>query len=403
MNLKSVGLAIAVVCLMGGCTSSLSVDKLSCEYLTNPAGIDVEHPRFSWIIDAAGERGVYQQAYRVVVSDKADELRNKTGNCWDSGWTDSDNSISVEYAGLPLVGNHAYFWQVGVKVNGSEIWSKPASFRTGLLRQDEWKAQWVSTKEKIMQESPLFRKTFTIGKKVKEAYIYATAAGVYDLYLNGERVGDEVLNPSVSDYRRTVLYSVYDVTTLLHDGTNAFGVMLGNGAYNMQKEEGRYCWDGTQLGNPCFALQMYVTYTDGSNELLTSGEGWKYTAGPVNFNNIYGGEDYNAQKEIEGWATAEIDDSGWKEAAVAPNPGGKVKWQSIPIRITETLPAIASTRPSEKTYLFDLGQNIAGWWRITVKGAAGQTLRIRGAETLNNKRFPKNLEEGDTFSDNADY
>ena len=120
MNLKSVVFAIAA-CIVGGCTPSLSVDKLSCEYLTNPLGVDVEHPRFSWIIDAAGERGVYQQAYRVVVSDKADELRSKTGNHWDSGWTDSDHSSHVEYAGQPLVGNHAYYWQVGVKVNGSDM------------------------------------------------------------------------------------------------------------------------------------------------------------------------------------------------------------------------------------------------------------------------------------------
>jgi alpha-L-rhamnosidase len=401
MKLK-LSILFMLACLLGGCTQRVAVEALRCEYLTCPVGIEVDKPRFSWII-TAHKRGIHQQAYRIVVSEHPGDVQNKQGNQWDSGWIESDNTINVAYEGKPFAGNHAYFWRVASRIDGQEVWSEPAVFRTGLLRQDDWKAQWLSTNDTLIYESPLFRNTFTIDRNVKEAYVYATAAGVYELYLNGRKVGDDVLHPAVSDYRKTVLYSVYDVTSLLQTGRNAFGVMLGNGAYNMRQAEGRYGWDGTQLGNPCFSIQMNVVYEDGSEALVTTGDGWKYTFGPVTFNHIYAGEDYDANREIDGWANAGTDDSGWQNALVVAAPGGKLRWQATPIRVTETLTPIAQTQPSDGVYLFDLGQNIAGWWRIEVKGAAGQTLRVRGAETLNNQLFPKNLEDGDRLSDKENY
>jgi alpha-L-rhamnosidase len=372
----------------------ISVGDLRCEYLSSPVGMDAEHPRFSWKI-AAGERGVYQQAYRITVSDG----RGEDGNCWDSEWTESGATVNLKYAGVPLVSNRTYTWQVCVRINNKEVRSKPAVFHTGLLRREDLKAQWLATKEDIVHESPLFRKTFTAEKKVKKAFAYATAAGFYELYLNGRKVNDDVLNPAVSDYRKTVLYSAYDVSSLMQKGENTVGVMLGNGAYNIRSVGGRYSWGGGKsMGNPCFMVQIHILYNDGSETLVASGEGWKYTAGPVTFNNIYGGEDYDARKEIQGWASAGTDDSGWQDAVIVPGPGGKLKWQSVPIEVTETLRPIAQTRPSKGVYLFDLGQNIAGWWRIEAKGKAGQTIRVRGAETLNNTLFPKPLEEGDSLS-----
>ncbi|MDR1881330.1 MAG: glycoside hydrolase family 78 protein [Prevotella sp.] len=398
----NISVFVMVACLLGGCSYRLAIDEMRCEYLVNPVGIDVEKPRFSWVITAT-ERGIRQQAYRIIVSDNQGNVYNKQGDCWDSGWTESDNTILVAYEGQPLAANQAYFWRTASLVDGQEVWSKPAVFHTGLLRQDDWKAQWLSTSDTILYESPLFRKTFTIDKKVKEARVYATAAGLYELYLNGRKVGGDVLHPAVSDYRRTVLYSVYDVTTLLQAGGNAFGVMLGNGAYNMRAAEGRYGWFGIPLGNPCFSVQLNVAYQDGSKAIITTGDGWKYTSGPVTFNHIYAGEDYDARKEIGGWAENGCDDAGWQNAVVVPGPGGKPKWQATPIQVTETLSPIAETATAEGVYIFDLGQNIAGWWRIRLKGAPGQTVRVRGAETLNNTPFPKPLEEGDRLSDKHDY
>jgi alpha-L-rhamnosidase len=389
---------IIAVCMLG-CTKPVSLDTLRCEYLTDPVGIDVNNPRFSWII-TADKRDIYQQSYRIIVSDKADDVRNKKGALWDSGPIESNNTIQIEYKGQALTDNHSYYWRASSVIDGQEIWSEPATFHTGLLHQNYWKAKWLSTENSLIHESPIFRKTFSLDKKVKEAYVYATAAGLYELYLNGKKVGNDILHPAVSDYRKTVLYSVYDVTDLLQKGDNAFGVMLGNGAYNMRAAKDRYSWDGTQLGNPCFSVQLNVVYKDGSEAVVTTDDGWKYTFGAVTFNHIYGGEDYDANKEITGWANAGTDDSKWQKALVVPGPGGKLRWQETPIQITETLTPIAQTQTSEGVYLFDLGQNIAGWWRIELKGTAGQTVRVRGAETLNNALFPKSLEKDDRLSVN---
>jgi alpha-L-rhamnosidase len=399
---KKFSVLILLVCLLGSCTHRAALDELRCEYLINPVGIDVNCPRFSWIITSQ-ERGIHQESYRIIVSDTRSDIQNKQGNLWDSDWIESDNTINVAYSGNELVGNHAYFWRAASLIDGKEIWSEPATFRTGLLRPEEWKAQWISTNDTIIFESPIFRNTFSINKKLKEAYVYTTAAGITELYLNGQKVGNDVLHPAVSDYRKTFLYTVYDVTTLLQKGKNAFGVMLGNGAYNMRAAKGRYSWDGTKLGNPCFSVQLNVVYEDGSTDLIITGDGWKYTAGPVTFNHIYGGEDYDANKEIKGWADAETDDSGWQNALVVPGPGGQPKWQATPIQVTNTLKPVAKTETANGVYLFDLGQNIAGWWRIELRGTTGQTVRIRGAETLNNTKFPKNLEEGDSLTDKINY
>ncbi|MDR1723192.1 MAG: glycoside hydrolase family 78 protein [Tannerella sp.] len=376
---------------------------MRCEYLVNPQGINTAQPRFSWIIASDG-RSVYQQSYRIIVGDNLFDVRHCRGNCWDSGVSTTDNTVNIVYEGKPLASDRTYYWRVVSVINGKETLSETAEFHTGMLSPSDWKAKWISTREEIVAESPLLRKVFKIEKAVEKAYIYSAAAGFYELYLNDAKVGDEIMNPSVSDYRKTVLYSVYDVSNLLKEGDNAFGVMLGNGAYNMRRYPDRWSWhDSRSMGNPCFLLQLNIKYKDGGETTVTSGEGWKYTAGPVTFNDMYGGEDYDARKEITGWAGVGLDDSAWKEAAVVAGPGGKLEWQALPIKVTATLKPIARTHPSKGVYLFDLGQNFAGWWRITVKGTAGQTVRIRGAETLNDRLFPKNLEEGDTLSGKFRY
>ncbi|MDR1103390.1 MAG: glycoside hydrolase family 78 protein [Tannerella sp.] len=400
---RAAGMLAVCACLLGACTSSPSVGDLRCEYLSRPAGIDVPHPRFSWSI-ASEERGVYQMAYRVIVSDNSADVRNRRGNCWDSGMQESDNTIQVAYEGEALRGNRSYFWRVCAVVNGREVWSEPAFFHTGLLGRDGWKAQWIATEEEPAEAGPLLRNTFTVEKRVREAYAFATAAGFYELYLNGQKAGNDRLHPAITDYRKTLLYSVYDVTAMLKKGENALGVMLGNGAYNLLKTDGRYGWDGNvRPGNPCFSMQLKILYEDGSETLVVSDGQWKYAFGPVTFNNIYGGEDYDARREMTGWAEAGFDDAGWRKAAEVPSPGGVLKWQSVPIEVTETLASVTGTRPARGVYLFDLGRNIAGWWRVEAQGTAGQTLRIRGAETLNDALFAKDLEPGDTLSEKFAY
>ena len=404
MSIKKLFYCISALILLASCAHDSKLAHLQCEYQTNPLGVDVSNPRFSWNINAK-ERGVYQSAYRIIVGDSKSAVDRKEGNMWDSHYVESSNTVNIEYQGAPLKSNSCYFWRICAVINGKEEWSNTAFFHTGLLDQSDWKANWISTKEDLLNESPLFRKNFTIDKKVQKAYAYVAVAGFYELRLNDAKVGDHALDPSITDYRKTVLYSVFDVTDQLKKGKNALGVMLANGAYNLTKRTGeRYAWadGGTRLGNPKFMLQLHIQYSDGSSETIVSDDSWKYTEGPVTFNNIYGGEDYDARKEIEHWASGEFDDSNWNKAVITQSPGGKLKAQSVPIRVTETIVPIAETNPAQGTYLFDLGQNMAGWWRIEVEGEAGQTIRIRGSESLNNS-IPKNLEATDTLTVNRRF
>ena len=241
---KSV-LAILLLVLFTSCstkTHKISIDNLTCEYLKNPLGVDVSQPRFSWKI-ISEERGVSQSAYQIIVGENPDDVNNESGNIWDSGKVTSDATVNIEYNGQPLQSNKKYFWRVKVWSNSDDaIWSESASFHTSILKEDKWEAKWITAKEKIEDASPLFRKEFSIDKKVKNAYAFVTACGFYEMYINGQKVGDHVLDPAITDYRKTILYSTFDITRFLKEGVNAVGAMLGNGAYNMRKTENRFSW-----------------------------------------------------------------------------------------------------------------------------------------------------------------
>ena len=366
-------------------TQKISINNLTCEYLENPLGVDVQHPRFSWKI-VSNERGVIQSAYQIIIGENESDVKKGSGTIWDSGKIVSEMTTNIEYKGVPLQSNKKYFWQVKVWSNNEDITSSdPSSFHTGMLNSTDWQAKWITTKANVEDASPMFRKEFSVDKKIKQAFAYVTACGFYELYINGQKVGDHVLDPAITDYRKTILYSTFDVTGLLQHGANVAGAMLGNGAYNMRNTKDRYSWGrgNKSLGNPSFIGQINITYTDGSQSVLTTDETWKSAYGPVTFNNIYGGEDYNAQKEIDGWQTSGFNDNDWENVAIASNPGGSLKSQLMPpIKVAETIQPVAQTNPTHGVYLFDLGQNIAGWWRINLKGEAGVTLRIRGAENI---------------------
>lgn len=384
----------------------LKVSGLECEYLTNPEGVDVQRPRFSWKI-VSQQRGISQKAYRIITGRQLSDLENLTGKDWDQGKILSGATNNIEYDGVPLQSNENYYWRVCVWTsNGDQFWSQPARFHTGLIKRSDWKAKWITTEEEIIHASPLLRKSFKIGKEIKSAYAFVTAGGIYEFYLNGKKIGDHVLDPVITNYRKTVLYTTYDVTRMLKSGTNVAGAMLGNGAYNGKKVVDRYSWGGENksLGNPCFLAQINITYTDGSQSVIHTDESWKYTDGPVTFNNFYGGEDYDARKEIKNWMSDDFDDGDWKNALPAREPGGILKSLMMPpVKITSTIQPVVQTNPSPGVYLFDLGQNIAGWWRIRVKGHPAQTVRVRGAETLNDSLFSKPIEKGDVLSTKFRY
>ena len=196
----------------------IKVEELTCEYLENPLGVDVQHPRFSWKI-ISDQRGILQSAYQIIVGENPNEVKKGTGKIWDSGKITSDATVNVEYNGTPLQSNKKYFWKVKVWTNNEDfVWSNPASFHTGMLKDTDWESNWITSKEQIEDASPLLRKEFSVNKKIEEAYAFVPACGFYEFYLNGKKVGDHVLGPAITDYRKTLLYSTFDVTEFLKQG-----------------------------------------------------------------------------------------------------------------------------------------------------------------------------------------
>jgi alpha-L-rhamnosidase len=406
--LEGILILVLFIVVTTACTShqEIKVNDLRVEYISNPLGMDTPHPRFSWKLDSE-RRGVYQQAYQLIAGESLKDVKNGTGKIWDSGKIVSGQTVNLEYDGAPLQSNKKYYWRVRVW-SGDEkhFWSEPAMFHTGILDENEWTAQWVTAQEEITNESPLLRGQFKVDKKVEQAIAYVTARGFYEFFLNGEKVGDHVLDPAITDYSKTILYSTFDVTSMVKRGNNVAGAILGNGAWNLRKTDGRWSWGtgGDSFGNPAFLMQLMITYADGSQTGVVTDNTWKYAQGPITFNNLYGGEDYDARKEVDGWLNEGFNDGNWKQVVQASEPAGKLKSQMMPpLRVTETIQPVKMTNPSPGKYFFDLGQNIAGWWRLQVNGTPGQVIRVRAAETLNNAQFPKPLEDGDNISTKYRY
>ncbi len=390
------------------CTSNhpLIVTNLKCEYLENPLGMDKPQPRFSWEI-LSNERATVQSSYRIFISDNYEDVRRGHGKVWDSGKINSDLSANRKYTGHALQSDKTYYWNVNIwtQKGKQSVWSKPAEFHTGFFSPSDWQAKWISAGDSSIS-APLFRKEFGSDKSVKEAFLHITAAGYYEAYLNGTKIGDHVLDPSITDYRKRILYVTHDVTKQLKNGSNVLGVVLGNGAFRLKKTEGRYCWanGGLNMGTPKILAQLNITYKDGSQKKIVSDNSWKYSSGPITFNNIYGGEDYDARLEKEGWNSSGFDDSVWQDASIAKEPGGIIVSQLMPaVKVTNTFQPIARTNPKPGVYLFDMGQNFSGWWRIKVRGTNGLTVHIRGAETLNDSLFPKLLQKEDNLSKKQPY
>lgn len=380
--------------------------NLKVEYLENPLGLDVDNPRFTWILNDE-RRGSGQSAYQIIVSQSEDEAQDGRGSIWDTGKTSSSNTVNIEYDGQELQSGETYYWRVKVWDNeGNESnWSNVHSFQMGLLNPGDWKAQWISHPDSSVV-SPLMRNEFTIEKNITSAHLYVTGVGYYEVYLNGDKVGDHVLDPAITDYNDRILYETYEVTDRLTTGPNAMGLWLGEGAWRLKQTEGRWAWYGTNndFGNPMGMAQLHVQFVDGSETVITSDDSWKAASSPVVYSSVYGGEVYDARKEPSGWNRTGFDDSTWRNVEVASKPAVELDSQLMsPIRVSRTIEPVAQTQPNDDTYLFDLGQNIPGWWHLDVEGERGISLKIRGAETLNDSLFPTPLKPGDSLSTDKVY
>ncbi len=386
--------------------STSEVRNLKVEHLTNPLGLDAEMPRFSWIYENAS-RGAVQSAYRIVVAKDPGNLENGTGSHWDSGKVMSSKTLNIEYGGEPLESGEKYYWKVRVwdRDGNPKSWSEIQSFQMGLLHPDDWLAEWITTIDSTIS-SPLLRNDFVIEKEIESATAFVTGVGYYEFYLNGEKVGDHVLDPGLTDFRDRILYETYDVTDHLGVGENAIGFWLGNGAFRLKAEEGRWTWYGmnNRFGTPMGIAQLHILHEDGSEEIIISDGSWSSNASPITYNNVYGGEDYDGRLEQVGWSSTGFDDSEWEPVKVVDQPDVIMDSQLMPpIRVVETLEPRVKINPEPGLFLYDLEQNIPGWWRLTVSGENGTEIKIRGAETLNNDLFPKTLEDGDSLSTDKQY
>jgi alpha-L-rhamnosidase len=372
------------------------VEGLKCEYRVNPLGLDTPQPRLSWLLESP-ERGQRQTAYQVLAASTAALLVKDRGDLWDSGKVSSGESVQVVYGGKALRPGQRVYWKVRAwELNGrSSGYSPAARWEMGLLAPADWRAAWITRKQapplsegQMFEDNPapLFRKKFLLGKKISRARVYVSGLGYYELRLNGQRVGDQVLDPGWTAYSKRVLYSTYDVTDQLKRGQNALGVMLGNGWFNPLPLR---LWGhinpraNLTTGEPRVIVQLAVEFADGTSQTIITDESWKASNGPILRNSVYLGELYDARKEQRGWDRPGFDDSGWPQAASATEALGPLRAQSAPpIRVTRVLKPIKLTEPKPGVWIFDLGQNFAGWVRLRVQGPAGTRVSLRSGELL---------------------
>ena len=385
----------------------------------------VEHPpRLSWTM-TSGENNTSQSAYEIEIR----ELH--TGrSVWRSGKVCSAKSrlVSTQDAGLSRQNSpHTYAWRVRVwdETGAPSEWSKEAAFRLVPERLEgcQWigaitrgdahipegrsfhgtdlkkpgvRALWEAA-DTLSQRSIRLRKAFRVTKEITEATLYICGLGNYELSLNGGKVGDGEFTPLWSDFDRTVYYNVFDVTDRLRKGENVAGVTLGNGFYNVQG--GRYVKLKISFGPPTLLFRLQIHYTDGTRETIVSGAGWKYTPSPITFNCVYGGESYDARLERRGWDKPGFNDDAWRPVVVQEAPKGVLRpQQAPPVRIMERYgvrkatrltpeqiarATVSAKRPVDPSaFVLDMGQNLAGFPEITLRGKRGQKVTLFTGETL---------------------
>jgi alpha-L-rhamnosidase len=395
MQLTSLRRVASVACLLilGGLFLSVQAavnpENLKCEYLAAPRGIDILNPRLSWQL-ATRENGELQTAYRILVATSEQLLSSNLGDVWDTRKVGSGESVNVYYKGVILKSGQKYFWKVKVwGRDGTESdWSAPSFWTMGFVNESEWKAKWIGldrlvgtddTTEFTRLSARYLRTEFQVAREVQSATVYICGLGLYELSVNGKKIGNEVLAPAQTQFNKKVLYNTYDVTQQLRSGTNAIGVVLGNGRYFATRRS-----NAVNFGFPKLLFQMDILFRDGSNQIVTSDGTWKITAdGPITANNEYDGETYDARKEMKNWNEAGFDDRSWFNAEVLARPSEHVRAQiNEPIRVTQIVKPISVKEIRKGVYIYDLGQNMVGWVSLRAKGDRGAKIQMRFAESL---------------------
>lgn len=385
--------------------ADITFEKLYCDYQENPLGIDNLAPRLTWIAKSAKSTG-HQSAYQILVSTALESINKNDGDIWDSGKVRSDQSAQVPYAGPSLKSRVRYFWKVRIWDENDHVseYSQPNSWSMGLLLPVAWQSKWISAPKLFdwsardmarkqlgknapperEEPAPIFRKAFTLTGNIKSAHAYVSGLGYYELYLNGKKIGKNMLDPAFTAYDKTVLYTTYDITDLLKDDANALGVMLGNGWYNMFSR-GVWSFDKSVWRNdPTVRIQLRILYNNGKVESIISDEDWKSFPGPVVFNSIRQGEEFDARLEPEGWSKPGFDDSQWFPVRLVQGPQGIMTAQSLPpIQEMQYVEPVKIYKTKRGTWVCDFGQNMAGYVQLQIDTEEGKRIQFKYGEKLN--------------------
>tara|TARA_R110002050_G_scaffold53118_2_gene120861 strand:- start:114025 stop:116679 length:2655 start_codon:yes stop_codon:yes gene_type:complete len=361
--------------------------------LTNPLGIDVLQPRLSWQFQT-NDAGVEQTVYQVLVASSAEKLASNQADLWDSGKVETSTSVNIQYKGKSLDSKDEAYWKVKVWTNkDASTWSETAHWSMGILTYAEWKStRWIGYNQlfpgdSVGQFSKLsaryIRKQIDLKKNIKKATVYIMGMGLYEFYVNGEKIGNQVLAPVPTDYTKNVKYNVFDVTSNLMQGENVLGTILGNGRFFAMRQEYKP-YKIKSFGFPKMALQLVVEYEDGTKETIKTDQTWKFSPnGPIRANNEYDGETYDARKEIPNWNKVDFDDSDWIDLMWVQEPGGFYEAQMTPnMKVMGEVKPLSIKATNRGTYILDMGQNMVGWLQIKVKGDSGDEIILKFAESL---------------------
>ncbi|MFT5883610.1 MAG: alpha-L-rhamnosidase [Arcticibacterium sp.] len=366
-------------------TKTDEVIHLVCEYHTNPIGIDVEKPRLSWQVNTE-KLNWKQSAYEIRFAHSSTDLQKGKALLWSSGKVNSEESVNVIYDGPKLNSMQRVYWQVRVWNNNNQAtsWCIPAFWEMGILETGLWSASYIAmndiTTERESHPSQYFRKEFKTKKSIKSARVCVTSLGLYELYLNGEKVGKDLFTPGYTTYNHRLQYQTYDVTQMVEEN-NAIGAIVGDGWYRGNIGwKGDYAFYGKQLA---LLVQLKIDYKDGTSSTILSDRDWKASYGPILESDKYNGEKYDARLELAGWSNANFDDATWTKVEIIDHSKDiLVAPQGPPVRaIEEVKPKKIITTPKGEIVL-DLGQNIVGWARMKVKGKAGDKVTLKFAEVL---------------------
>ncbi|MFE5321574.1 family 78 glycoside hydrolase catalytic domain [Paenibacillus sp. NPDC056579] len=362
---------------------------LRCEYQDNPIGLGTERPRFSWKLQSDRPH-VLQTAYHIQLADSPDTLSNGPW-LWDTGQTQSSQSILVEYDGAQLQSDRHYYYRVRAWDNYGRLtdWSDIAHFQTGLLNITDWEAEWITPNgvsiRSDAEEIFLLRKEFQVEAAIKQATIYATSLGLYELELNGKRVGDMVYTPGWTSYKYRLQVQSYDITEeLTVGGVNVLGASLANGWYM-----GYLAWENKHhhYGNRrALICQIHIVYENGTKALIVTDSSWRASTGPVLMSEIYHGERYDARLEKLGWSCSDYAAEDWSTVEVLPfSKSGLIMQENEPVRIIQKLEPSSVIATPDGDKVIDMGQNMVGRVQLNLDLPRGTSLKLEHAEVLDAK------------------